>query len=686
MRTPLLALPLLASAACGGGGGSQRTVAAGPTVTLALDGPAVTDADATTLAGTTSSAAGVVEVTGGGVQAASNDGFATFTLALPLQLGDNAFAVVARDGRGRSRSATTPTLRRETELLTQITASALDPTGALGLVAGNGLPSRLFHVDAQDGARALLSDATRGSGAAFGGFQQLVFTADGKSVLAATINPSSIFVVDARTGDRTQLARAVTFSSGLAHDPVRARAVYTDNFFASTVRAVALDGSGDKVVSDGADGKSPPLDRPGAVAYDPDEDAYLVVDFATDTLLRVDADDGNRKLLTDFADAGSGPIVANAGEIALDAASRALYVHDVSSGAITRVDLTSGKRKLAFDPDPKFGPLPEFLDGLHFEASSGDLIGSTESHFIRYDLVTSERTELARVVVGEGPAFDSSMPFLVHDGVRRELLFGTSALELRAVDLTRGDRLDRVAARFGLDSFNDAVIRADGDTLIHFAPSAASLVARDLDTLEATPVSGGPIGGGPPFNFPTELALDEEGQRCFVVDSSGTRVLTVALASGDRSQLAAAGDGRSVALSIVIAIEWDPVTGRVLLLDAAQPGVIAVDPDSGERTVFADVDDGSMPSVPRGLACLDAGSRSLYATDSNFPVRVVRVDLDDGSRSIVTDETMGRGPRLLSISAIACDPAGRRLFVHDGTTGQLLQIDTASGDRIILSR
>lgn len=687
MRTPLLSLPLLACAACGGGGGgSQRTVAAGPTVTLALDGPGVTDGDATTLSGTTSSTAGVVLVTGGGVQAASNDGFATFTLALPLQLGDNAFDVVARDGRGRTQTATTPTLRRETALLTSIIASALDPTGARGLVAANGLPSRLFHVEAQDGARSLLSDATRGSGTAFGNFQQLVFTADGKSVLAATINPSSVFVVDAETGDRTQLARAVVFSSGLAHDPVRALAIYTDNFFASTVRAVALDGSGDKVVSDGADGKSPPLDRPAAVAYDPDEDAYLVVDFGTGTLLRVDPDDGQRKLLTDFADAGSGPIVTNPRDIALDAASRALYVLDASSGAITRVDLTSGKRKLAFDPDPKFGPLPLFVDGLHFEASSGDLIGSTESHFLRYDLVTSVRTELARVVLGEGAAFESSLPFLIHDGERRELLFGTGSQGLRAVDLTRGDRLDRVAASFGLDSFNDAVIRAEGDTLLHLAPNAASLVARNLDTLEATPVSGGPIGGGPPFSFLNALALDEEGQRCFVVDSNGTRVLTVALASGDRSLLAATGDGGAVALSLVIEIEWDPVTRRVLLLDAAQPGIIAVDPDSGARTTFADFQDGSMPNVPRGFACLDAESRSLFAADGSFPARVVRVDLDDGARTIVADDTIGRGPRLLTLTAIACDPAGRRLFVHDRTTSQLLQIDTASGDRVILSR
>ena len=686
MRTPLLALPLLACTACGGGGGSQRTVAAGPTMTLALDGPAVTDGDGTTFAGTSSSPAGVLTVASGATQAATNDGFATFTLALPLQLGDNRFEVVARDGNGRSRTVTTPPIRRETELLTQILASALDPTGALGLVAANVLPTRLFHVDAQDGARELLSDATRGSGTAFGNFQQLEFTADGGRVLATTLNPSSVFVVDAETGDRTRLARAVVFSSGLAHDPKRERAVSTDNFFASTVRAVALDGSGDTIVSDGADGKSPALDAPSSVAYDPNEDAYLVIDFGNDTLLRVDPDDGGRELVSNLADAGSGPVIANPGEIALDAARRALYVHDASSGAITRVDLTTGNRRLAFDPDPKFGPLPRFLAGLHFEASSSDLIGSTESHFVRYDLGTNVRTELARVAVGEGAAFDSFMPFLVHDAARRELLFGTSSLGLRAVDLTRGDRLDRVVAGTGFNTFNDAVMRADGGTLLHLAPVDDSLVSRDLDTLEATPVSGGSIGSGPPFNFPNALALDEEGQRCFVVDSSGTRVLTVALASGDRSLLAAAGNGGAVALSIVLEIEWDPVTGRVLLLDAAQPGVIAVDPESGARTTFADFDDGSMPSVPRGIACLDAEGRSLYAADSGSPAQVVRVDLDDGSRSLVTSETLGRGPRLLQINALTCDPVGHRLFVHDSTTFQIVQIDPKSGDRLIISR
>ncbi len=710
LRPPrfIRALSLLAPfalAACGGGGGGSQAVRnVAPTVTLALQGPSMTDAATTTVHGLASSAAGIAEVSAGGVLAATSDGFATFGVQLPLVLGDNAFNVVARDRSGRTKTVAVPPIRRETPLLAGVSASAIDPTGNFGLSASNNLPNELFLVDTTTGARTRLSGALNGGGSSLPVTFRATFTADGKSILLSTFGNFSdgpIFVVDTSTGDRTALPLTARFAGGLAHDPKRKLVVYTTGS-SKTLRIAKLDGSSDGVFSDGNDGKSPPMSQPAAVVYDPTEDDYIVVDeSATNpSVLLVSTIDGSRKLLSDLADPGAGPTVASPGPIAIDDAKRELYLFAQNSGAIVRIDLNSGTRTIALAADPNLGPLPALAGALSLEPNSGHLFVPEGRRWIEYDLAAQRRTSFADAIVGSGTPlfFDPFDPdpalFTTPDRSRRRLLLHAANRGIDALDLATGVRAPLVDGSSSAIEFGDVEVGADLDQLLVIDEALPGIQRLDAKTLAATLVSDDTRGSGPNFGVgtsaPTQLAVDAAGGRCFVMDTSNRRLLAVDLATGNRGVLAEVGDGKPTFITFLFGIAYDSLTARLLAIDNNQPGVVVIDPDTGARTLFANVPNASMPDVPKGLCCIDEASHALLVAQRDFggTQSLIRVDLDDATRSTISSSILdiGTGPAIRSLRSLSCDGSTGRAFGFETSLLALFQIDLESGDRVLIAK
>ncbi len=705
------ALSLLAPfafAACGGGGGGSQAVRnVAPTVTLALQGPSMTDAATTTVHGLASSAAGIAEVSAGGVLAATSDGFATFGVQLPLVLGDNAFNVVARDRSGRTKTVAVPPIRRETPLLRTFRASAIDPTGGHGLVACNRTPSEVLLVDTTRGARTLISGPGNGNGTLLGDPLDAAFTADGNSILVSTINPVAMFLVDAASGDRTVLPQTASFVGGITHDPKRKRAVYTNNFFAKALRAVPLAGGSDTVLSDGNDGKSPPMSVPSGVVYDPTDDDYLVVDADTSapTLLLVSTIDGSRKILSDLVDGTVGPTVAKPGPIALDDAKRELYLFAQTTGEIVRIDLNSGTRTLALAADPALGPLITSAETLSLDPNSGHLLAAdgNSDHWIEYDLAAQRRTTFGEVTVGSGdPLFSSSAffetrAFATPDLTRGRLLLAAEDFGLDALDLATGARTHLIAGSATAIDFQNVAIGANANELLVADTALPGIQRLDATTLAVTLVSSSTRGSGPNFilgtSGPTQIVVDASGGRGFVLDANESRLLALDLATGDRTVLAQNGDGKPVPLSFLLGMAFDASTNRILAIDAVQPGVVVIDAATGDRSLFANVSVSGMFDVPKGLCCIDDASRALLVVGSvagagGVVNDVIRVDLDDASRQLISSSAsgIGTGPALFEVTAISCDGAAGRAFAVDAKLDALFQIDLASGDRVLIAK
>ena len=65
---------------------------------------------------------------------------------------------------------------------------------------------------------------------------------------------------------------------------------------------------------------------------------------------------------------------------------------------------------------------------------------------------------------------------------------------------------------------------------------------------------------------------------------------------------------------------------------------------------------------------------------------LVAIDSDTGHRTIVSDDAIGSGPNLLSPRAIALDTPNNRMFVVDTGWDALTVIDLSNGNRAIVSK
>lgn len=680
-RSAALCLLGTLATACGGGGGSGGG-AVGAAIGLALDlaTPVVFEGDTLTLRGSATAAAPLVDVSIDGTPAVTSDGFASFALPVALAPGENLFDVVARDALGRAATLRSARIVRETPILVGVGGCAVDPKGSGRVVVSTLQPDSLVLLDGATAERALLSGPTRGAGTAFTDLHNCTWTADGTRILVAAGNPGRIFVVDAVTGDRTAFGRSSSFTYGLAHDPVRERAVYTDQFFASLVRFVPLGGGADTILSDGADGKLPALQDPGAVAYDADEDRYLVVDISQRVLLAVDADSGGRKLISDFTDANQGPTASFPGGLALDDAARLAWVADVTTLDLYEIDLTTGRRKIVLPADPALGPPLIGASSIQRDPATGRLVAADVACVLEVDRVAQTRTRRGDVRVG-GSGFSVNTPFVIQDRARGRLVLLAQNGELDTLDLATGAR---TRLPFAGAFFMDVEPDRAGDEWLALDASQDRLLFLDPVTLAFSEASGPARGAGPPFSVRFRVVLAEELDRAFVIDSFNRRLVAVDLATGDRSVLAQAGDGQAVPVGFLFDLAWDPVGGRLLVIDDSHPGLVRIDPASGARELFADDARAGQPDVPSGSVAIDADARALYVVD--FAGGLVRVDLDDGSRTSVASAAVGRGSPLREPRTLAIEPGTDRAWLIERSLGALLQLDLASGDRAIIAR
>jgi DNA-binding beta-propeller fold protein YncE len=167
---------------------------------------------------------------------------------------------------------------------------------------------RLFAVDVATGAARVVSDATHGSGPAFGFIDTLSITADGKTLLVADEGVTAVFLVDTATGNRTIVA---SVSDGLA----------------PAITSV----SGCTIAADGSfaivTGNSPQ----GGL----DDSCLFFLDLVS----------GGRQIgSSNFGGQHFGPFWAAGLGVAFDAGRFVIYVTDDDSVAVHAVDFNTGTR------------------------------------------------------------------------------------------------------------------------------------------------------------------------------------------------------------------------------------------------------------------------------------------------------------------------------------------------------
>ncbi len=243
-----------------------------------------------------------------------------------------------------------------------------------------------------------------------------------------------------------------------------------------------------------------------------------------------------------------------------------------------------------------------------------------------------------------------------------------------------------------LDSANNRLLVAD--------PLALAIFAVDMTTgLISTVSSNTTPAGGPLFASPQRLALDSSNNRLLVVDigiiSGGSQgaVLAVDLDTGARSIFSDnATPDANTPFSAPEGIALDSANGRALVLDYLLNAVVAVDLATGARSILSDdttPDANNALLSPKGIVVDSANNRALITnTDYNTDLSsVIAVDLNTGVRTILSDDTTpdSNNPFSGYIERITLDSANNRALVTDSDLDAVIAVDLTTGARTLLS-
>jgi hypothetical protein len=693
------------------GGRTQAVPVSGAPLATIMFPPArgLTDIDSITVRGVAADVNGVAAIRVNGVPATTSDGYATWQAVVPLAHGNNTIVVESEDTLGNiDPDAATTSVQLSRNRLRTASALGWDPVGERFVVADNGLQA-LLAVDSVTGARTVLSSASTGTGNPLDYMTSLAWDPVRGQMLVGDWGQHAVVAVDLGTGDRTVIASesvgtgpVIATPYAVTWDPVRNRALVVDADV-DALLAVDLDTGVRTVISDDSTGNGPALLGVNGAAWDPWRERLLVVDEAWPALMAVDVVTGNRTMVSD-ASTGSGPGFVRPHELTLDPMGQRAIVSDLDADALFAVDLVTGDRTVLSNQGTGVGPRliqPTALawDPLHDRVINHD---DYYDSLFAVQPVSGDRSVFSSFSVGAGIPFDEPDE-MVRDAVGR-----------RAFVISEGD---------------------DGNVLFEV----------DLRTGNRRLLSGWGIGAGPSLETPSTLIWDGPRQRVLVSDVSQAALLTVDVATGNRSVLLGGNTGTTFEqVHSMILDGMDPSTpadDRVLVLDHEVDALLAVDLATGTQTVISDPTTGTGPNFeypvcmtwdPRGRRAfvfdnfqntlfevnLVTGDRHVifrseeedFAAMSEFEfgdtttiawdaihdrvflggesyASIPTIDLATGALEVLTGADVGVGPRLQDPYGLSYDPLRNVLLtVERSSLSALVAIDGVTGDRVILSR
>lgn len=351
---------------------------------------------------------------------------------------------------------------------------------------------------------------------------------------------------------------------------------------------------------------------------------------------------GGRTQLLSGEGVGTGPTF-DAGPIVFNDAATLAYVHDGT--ALLEVDLATGARRVVSGAAVGSGPplvrnsTSLVLNAAETNAYSLDTLGG---QLMRVDLCTGNRT---LVTAGGEP------------GVGPELEITFDLVINQAETLA-----------YVVDNGNDSV------------------VSVDLATGDRVVVSNASTGSGPELGTPTALLLFDEETKAYVLDQGGD-VYTVDLATGDRAVLPNDSAGPFARLRETNNMVLAPDGVRLLLESTTSKALIAVEPNTGARSLYhvgrvgeSDSEEGCpFGCVWRHAKIEAAGQRFVFVA----PTAVWSSSFVDGNRSLLSGDGRGTGPAFEGASSHDLDSDGVHAYVTD--RGRLIEVEIENGNRRIVS-
>ncbi len=714
----LTALLLLALAACGGGGGlhppdpapppDDEADGAGP-IPQPEPGPEAaaaeiqfpppvsqTDAEAIAVRGASENLAEADQILVNGIVAQSDDGFATWSVDLPLEVGFNHIQVEAFAHEiGEGEVLATATLERVDLLLENLCDLAPGPEDHLALVLDSRSnhefsSNRIVEIDTISGARRVISQGgVQGEGFEFDSARGLIFEPIQGGQLyimcdGGNLTPS-IYRVEYASGDRHLHSGPergdgplfegqftdMTIDENLGtlyvamNDPDQ---VYSVNWHdgSRTVISVLENDQGVPPVGDGSDA------APRSLAWDHPRDRLLYTGYqgspSANVLVEIDLASGNRHVI--HAEMPWGPRELC---IPRDLGARAFLLSDEFAWEF---DFDSGEVQVSIASDAP-GPFYPWPTNMIVNGSGDRLmwIDRTGNALVAGDPETGEATEVVGNAVGTGTSLG---PILGTVLAEEEALFTTrGSYDLCEVDIASGGRSTIPTLDLPLCSVARGPLSRELYVVSQDWPGHGLYRVNPEDSVVTTiSASAGDDG-----NEPYSLVIDREERFAYVLLSE--RIERIDIETGDRSIVPVDIEGEEALSNL----SYDEDAHRLLFVQESGGGLLfelsleneelravghfgaswcsglAVDPDAGRALAI------TMPALVH----------SEYQ-------QLVSMDIEAGELIILSSLQVGRGPDLQDITSVNLVRETGTVFVPQHVLGLILAIDTVNGDRVIVAR
>jgi len=479
---------------------------------------------------------------------------------------------------------------------------------------------------------------------------------------------------------------------------------------------------------------------PTAFAWDETGNRMLVLDSGRRSLIEVDFStdaSGVRRVISSRQQPDDKNAFINPRGIKLDLTNNRAIILDsdsYSSTTILAVDLTDGARTIItsvptstyahyrFDVDivgsrvflPNRNGLTELsFAGVSSTAASGDFAmvaydsvsgnafaGKIDSNDRSRDIV---EVNLASATVSPVPTsvtpdinnpMDNPYGIVVDETNNRAFVTDGLRAAVFAMDLDTGARTlfaDNTIAS-GLSNVD---LTAPQGIILDSARNRLLVVDRQvvmaisLDTRARTIVSDNNTAVADStidFAYLYDLSLDIQNNRILVVQNSPASVIAVDLSNGARTILA--DNNTAVAQSTIdlqqtLFIEVDAANNRALM-NAYPSLIIAVDLDSGARTVFSDNTNlGDDYQTPWGIVLDTANDRLIV--QGYFYNKLISANLSDGARTAVPSYNFN-SVFTFGTASIAFDARYNRVLVVEDDRDAIIAVDVVTGAKVILSQ
>ncbi len=397
--------------------------------------------------------------------------------------------------------------------------------------------------------------------------------------------------------------------------------------------------------------RGPMLLQSAGADYDRSTNSVYVTDSEKNSLFAYNASTGIGRLITDFTLSMSTTAIA---DVVVDTPNNRALVLDWAQDAIYSVDLVSGARSTLSQGTSSGTTSLSLGFGLAYDAAGNRAFvtvrGSSSNSVIAVNLTTGARTVVSSLTVGTGTAFGNPLGIAYDAGSARLLVADASSTTpgIYQVDIATGNRV----------------------------------------MLSASPGTG----TGPAMPAPTSLKLDAPDNRLYVVDTSGGTLLSIDLATGNRTLVAGPSTGTGAAFNPGVGLAMNAVNGH--LFTTSRTGeVLEIAPSTLARDIVLDGRVGSglrieHPQAVRAEQASGAVTSLLFGEPD--AQRLMRLDIATSTRSTVSGSGVGGGPALGRMVDFVLDtraPAnGSAVFGLLSSPGNsLVSIDVASGNRTTLA-